>query len=637
MHTTKMVRICCLLFMATILLLISCNINRTKDNKDDSALAKGDLAVCLNESLAQGWNTWNTRNVLSHVLLPESFAIELYLQDNSMKNVLKEVLIGLSNDNEIITPGPHTYDGSYTELDVEWGNIKINVKTAASENDLAILITPVPSEKPGNIIVNPRVIWDKPGTVDLFEDGFAISNVGTKVRFYLIASSAVSLTDSTIVCPLHDKIIISTYSEKSPEDIVAKITFAENELSETKKAYGENKDLYDAMQTVLAWDVIYEPTLQMVISPVSRVWNAGWWGGWVLFDWDTYFAAYMYAIDNKELAYANAIAITKQITQRGFIPNFASGLGKSEDRSQPPVGSFVVWKIFEMHQEKWFLEEVFAELLSWNRWWTNNRDLNGYLCWGSNPYESDMPEWLTSEINRKQAAMWESGLDNSPMWDDAQYDSDKHLMLLADVGLMSMYIWDCRYLAKIALELGKPELTKELEDRANKYSQQLQTLYDEETGLYLNKDLVTGEFSHRLSPTHFYPLLAGVPSQKQAERMMQEHFYNPDEFWGEWILPSIARNDPAFKDNTYWRGRIWAPMNFLVYKGIINYDLPDARRDLVEKSKNLILKSWLEERHVYENYNATTGEGGDVENSDKFYHWGALLSFIKLLEDQKGE
>ena len=78
-------------------------------------------------------------------------------------------------------------------------------------------------------------------------------------------------------------------------------------------------------------------------------------------------------------------------------------------------------------------------------------------------------------------------------------------------------------------------------------------------------------------------------------------------------------------------------MNFLVYIGLKNYDLPDARRDLVEKSRNLILKSWLEENHVYENYNAVTGEGGDVRRSDKFYHWGALLAYISLLEEESGE
>jgi len=165
----------------------------------------------------------------------------------------------------------------------------------------------------------------------------------------------------------------------------------------------------------------------------------------------------------------------------------------------------------------------------------------------------------------------------------------------------------------------------------------LGTLWDAGTGLYLNRDLLTGEFSPRLSPTLFYPLLAKVPAQDQAARMIKEHFYNPQEFWGEFIMPSIARNDPAFKDNHYWRGRIWAPMNFLVYLGLRNYDLPEARKDMVERSENLLLKSWLGERHVYENYNAETGRGDDAGSwSDEFYHWGALLGFISLMDKGYG-
>ena len=36
---------------------------------------------------------------------------------------------------------------------------------------------------------------------------------------------------------------------------------------------------------------------------------------------------------------------------------------------------------------------------------------------------------------------------------------------------------------------------------------------------------------------------------------------------------------------------------------------------------------------VFENYNALTGEGDDVVRSDKFYHWGALLGYIALIEN----
>ena len=591
----------------------------------------------MQRKLASGWNTWNTRSVLSQVLLPENFAINFQLQDLKSNTILREALIGRrGTDVENVIPGPHAYDGSYTELTVDWKNIDVNIKTASDAKNLAIIITPEKSKNSGTLLIKPGMIWGKKGSVEIEKNGFVFHGKNEKLKFHVIANNKISYNDSTITCPLNSRIIISSYASKTESEIETLVSLAGRKLAETKKAYGADSSLYDAMQSVLAWDVIYEPTQKIVISPVSRIWNCGWWDGWVLFDWDTYFASYMYSLDNRDLAYANAIAVTKNITSAGFVPNCSAGVGKSEDHSQPPVGSYIVWKIYEKYKEKWFLKEVFDELLSWNRWWANKRDVDGYLCWGSDlDYAEKMPYSLAKQINTKQAAMWESGLDNSPMYDEAVYDSVKHKLMLADVGLMSMYILDCKYLSKIAHELGKDDVKLELEKRAGKYSKKLESLYDEKTGIFLNKNLVTGKLSKRLSPTLFYPLLAGVASQKQAERMIKEHFYNPNEFWGEWIMPSIARNDSAFKDNDYWRGRIWAPMNFLVYCGMRNYNLPDAKKDLVEKSGKLILKSWNGEHHVYENNNSVTGVGDDVRNSDKFYHWGALNAFMKLLEDGK--
>ena len=36
---------------------------------------------------------------------------------------------------------------------------------------------------------------------------------------------------------------------------------------------------------------------------------------------------------------------------------------------------------------------------------------------------------------------------------------------------------------------------------------------------------------------------------------------------------------------------------------------------------------------VHENYNAATGEGNDVPNSNPFYHWGALTGLIGLMDE----
>ncbi len=63
-------------------------------------------------------------------------------------------------------------------------------------------------------------------------------------------------------------------------------------------------------------------------------------------------------------------------------------------------------------------------------------------------------------------------------------------------------------LIKIAGELEREEAVAELQARHEKYSANPQRLWDEETGLILNRRTDTNEPNHRVSPTNFYPLLA---------------------------------------------------------------------------------------------------------------------------------
>ncbi|MGC8747172.1 MAG: MGH1-like glycoside hydrolase domain-containing protein, partial [Candidatus Saccharicenans sp.] len=602
----------------------------SRPGSDDSVRNE---AANLQAKLAVGWNTWDNASVLTHVLLPEGLAIELMVKDYESGDILKEALIGREDfaSREQVIPGPRTYDGTYTELELRWRKIHIRVQSASINNDLYLLVTPINISPDDSLIIVPQVLWGRKGEVLIEREKIIGKTPNHSIELY-VNGEHLQTTKDNISVHLNKAVAISPKKINSAKDIAKVLEQARTKVPDGKNIYPEAPEQYNAMHTVLAWNTIYDPINNRVITPVSRNWSAT-SGGWVLFDWDTYFAAYMLSLDNKDLAYANALAITKEITKKRFIPNMVQPGFKSEDRSQPPVGSLIIKEIYNKYREKWFLEEVFDNLLSWNRFWANNRDVDGYLCWGSDPYvPGKISKFLLKGIGTKIGAQWESGMDNSPMWDEAFFDSDRHRLLLADVGLMSLYIADCQNLSEMAEVLGKPEVFRELKERAEKYSNKLKTLWDDQFGLYLNKDLRTGQFSYRLSPTLFYPLLTKVPSQEQAERMIKEHFYNPREFWGKYILPSIARNDPAYKDNNYWRGRIWAPLNFLVYLGLRNYNLPEARKDLVEKSAQLLLQSWTRDKHVFENYNAETGQGNDVDSSDAFYHWGALLGFISIID-----
>lgn len=596
----------------------------------------------LQARLAQGWNTWNTRSVLSHVRMPEGFALNLGVKDRASRHYLKEALIGRRGEkDEQILPGLRTYDGSYTELTLTWEGIEIIVQSATigeDHHDLVVLVTPKTEHVQSPLlVVELGMLWNRPGTVT--REGEMLMGHGPQ-HTVVAYGTRESVPDPYIPAQtpylamlLDGPVGVSTGRRRTTEEMALLLAKRRAEQEDHVASFGELSDVYAAVQTCMAWDTVFDPESGRVVSPVSRIWNVN-WGGFVLFDWDTYFAAYLAAIDNKDLAYANAVEITREVTERGFIPNFGTVNDlKSRDRSQPPVGSMVIRELYRKFGDRWLLEEVYDDLLTWNRWWAQHRNHEGLLCWGSDPYEPRAgAHWEIRGVGERFGAALESGLDNSPMYDDIPFDTETHLMQLADVGLNAMYVMDCEALADIAGVLDHRAVARELRDRAAKFREALTTLWDADAGIFLNRRTDTGERSPRLSPTNFYALLADAPTQEQSERMMAEHFYNPDEFWGDWILPSISRNDPAYPDQTYWRGRIWAPMNFLVYLGLRRYDLPEAQADLATKSEQLLLKEWREKGHVHENYNPDTGEGCDRPNSDRFYHWGGLLGLIAFIE-----
>lgn len=602
----------------------------------------------VQRQLARGWNTWDVHSVMTQVLLPQGLAIHVGIKHNTTEGgdaFLQDALIGrLTPGAEHVTPGPHSWDGSYTDLRIEWKGHNFRIQSAQEGRDLVLLVSPLPSKPasalPPTVVFSVNFLWNRPGTAAQWGSYIqTISPDGNTSLFCTCAPSGTktsALLDLPLGSPyfaadLTAPVGMSTGKRRTLTEIQAAIAQQEQAYRQSIASNGNNAPIVDAIETTLGWDTIYEPEKQRVVSPVSRVWSVN-WGGYVIFDWDTFFAATMAGIGDRNLAYANALETLREETPQGFVPNYARAGGwKSTDRSEPPVGAITVLGLYNKFHDRWFLEDAFEPLLSWNRWWAEHRDINGYLTWGSDG--NNQPENLDDHTRgTREGAILESGLDNSPMYDKATYNSQTHLLEFADVGLMSMYIADCDALAQIAKIVNRPFQVKELRERAQHYRARLATLWDDQAGIFLNKDLRTGQSSMRLSPTNFYPLLAHAATPQQAQAMMERHLLNPAEFWGEWIIPSIARNDPAFHDQNYWRGRIWGPMNYLVYLGLRNYDLPAVQQQFAQRSYNLFLKEWREKGHVHENYNAILGVGDDVSNSDRFYHWGALLGYIQYLQ-----
>lgn len=596
----------------------------------------------MKKDYIKGWHTWNVRSVLSHVHMPDGLAVNLAFKEFKNGLYLKETLIGrFGSDEEKCFPGIHTFDESYTEMTVKWRGMEIVVESTIENDDLMLLVTPKSSQiKPAMLVIETGYLWGRPGYT-LKENQIIVAH-GPAGKT-TIHCSGKPMTDPNIPVQsaflsvsLEGPTVISTGRDVLVECAQKLIAESRAAAIARTKHYGEIAELYQAMECALAWDTIYDAKNDRVVSPVSRLWSLG-SGGYVLFCWDNFFAGFMGSLGCKELAYSNLREILRESDTTGFVPNFAYATGQiSADRSQPPVGSKMLLETYRRFREKWIVEEMYPDLLKWNTWYRDNRSSeSGALCWGSNPipvlYGNDW-EYEHHGVNDTFGAALESGLDNSPMYDDIPFDKEKHILKLEDVGLTGLFIMDCRALIELAKEIGRDEDIPELKARLARAESGLEGMWDEENGFYYNRRTDTGEFSRRISPCNFYALFSDSVSSERARRMADEHYYNPEEFYGDWMMPSIARNDPAFHDQNYWRGRVWAPLNFLVYLALINTDLDDVRKDLAEKSTKIFMKEWTEHRHVHENYNSMTGEGCDVGNSDKFYHWGALLCVIGLAE-----
>ncbi len=379
------------------------------------------------------------------------------------------------------------------------------------------------------------------------------------------------------------------------------------------------------------WNSLYARQYDLIFPSISRTW-ARRWGNWVVGEWDCFLDALLTSLEDEAQTNASIHGILLSQTDIGIVPNLASGNGGTIDRSQLPVGSYVVWKVYQRHQDRDLLEWAYPRLKRWHEWWLSDRgdgqpwrdgNRDGLLEWGAN--RGSTPS-AAATLGQLQAARDESGMDDSPMYDDATYDPHTFTMNLADVGLNSLYALDAECLAKIAAILGKEEDSRKFGAEYEHMKQLVrEKLWNEKDGIYENR-FWDGRFSNRLSTTNFYPLFAGIATPGQAERMIKEHLLNPMEFWGKYVAPTIARNDPAFPDQFYWRGDIWGPTNYLLYEGINRYRYDQVALEYAQKNYDLYMDDWRINQHDDEQYYAWGGSAG----GDTHYTWGALLCLVPL-------
>ena len=383
----------------------------------------------------------------------------------------------------------------------------------------------------------------------------------------------------------------------------------------------------DAIRDLVAWNTVWDAINKRPYTSLSRTWVAQKFGGFGVWLTDIFYHALLSGCFDTDLVRENLRAVLAAAQPAGNLPCLVTGRDAWIDRSQPPVCSFVFWMMAQRAGAPDLIDLAYPKLLANHDWWFIHRDGNGdgLLEWGTS---AGVGEGLYRST--KLGAKNESSMDNSPIHDEAVFDKASGTLDCADVGLNSLLVLDGEVLALLAEQRGDNATAARLRQRATALAERLHDrLWDAERQIFANRKW-NGDFVRALAPTSFYPMLAGAVDETQTAALLR-HLDDPRKFGGGWGLPSVARDDPAYGDNVYWRGRIWPPLNFLTYYGLKRLGLNAPASTLAEMSCRLFAESWAK-RQCPENFSAETGLADDQPDTDTFYGWGGLMPMLGVAE-----
>jgi len=89
------------------------------------------------------------------------------------------------------------------------------------------------------------------------------------------------------------------------------------------------------------------------------------------------------------------------------------------------------------------------------------------------------------------------------------------------------------------------------------------------------------------------------------------------------MIPTVARNDPAYNLEAMWRGPVWANINYFFVEALQKVGEIELARELRDKT----LKMIMDQPGIHEYYNPETGE--PPATSANMFGWTAAV-FIEL-------
>ena len=346
--------------------------------------------------------------------------------------------------------------------------------------------------------------------------------------------------------------------------------------------------------------------------PTARLYPFQW-------NWDSAFVAMGFATFDTDRAWQEIESLLRGQWQDGLVPQIVFHAPSDDyfpgpdvwqiDRTpptsgitQPPVLATACRHVLMVagsnQSARARMADIYPHLVRYHDWWARARD----------PHATGLVSTLHP---------WETGMDNSPAWDaamarvptttttairrrdtshidpsmrpraedyqrfihlvdcyrDAAWDPARMFAVapfrVADIGTNAILLRAERDLLALAQEFGTPADRDAIAARIARAQTQIGKLWNAELGLFCSLDQISGQAIPVPTSAGFLPIYGGAATPEQATAMA--------DTLARWmeaaphLVPSTAPDFPGFEPLRYWRGPIWAVVNWMIANGMAAY------------------------------------------------------------------
>lgn len=337
----------------------------------------------------------------------------------------------------------------------------------------------------------------------------------------------------------------------------------------------------------------------------------------------------MYAKRNMEVGLQNNLLFMEHARSDGRIPGSIALIdGKRVAQFNKFQGFCFPAPALNMYylmgnKDRDYLDLLYQTLEHFDYYLWANRDSDGDGC---------LESWCKYDTGEDNAERYK---DSPDPWESEKAPEGYEIVPMASIDIMSFSYTARDVLSDIAKIMGHHDLAKKWALKALEVKEKITGyLWNEERGICLDRDK-----NHRRMETITHNSLRAMYWQSltdyQAQRFMKEHILNPDEFWTKMPLPSVAVNDPIFRNvrTNNWSGQAEALTFQRAIRAFENYGYDEYIPYLGRKLMNAI----GEECVFVQQYDPFTGKPSVVNHEGKTDGYGpAMLSVLEYISRMYG-